>query len=103
MTEAYGNWVKDQGNMAPNGVTLVSKSEIHVSWIIGKMANGMTAIEARQYMFDYVTGENRPAHINGVLATEPRQYPTLGDWHTRIKGVYTGSGVIAKNTWYIKV
>jgi hypothetical protein len=60
----------------------------------GALEDGYTVHEARMFLFDAYKGSNRPESATDLMHV-------WGDFHTRLKGVYSGSNYpLVQTAWW---
>ncbi len=112
----YGGWTVDQAVWTWNGYTRLVMTQNDVWHVFSRMKNGKTAWKARYEFLLQMNSPsatvNRPVDIipwddpGGESGTYRRvlyenDCPIWGDWHTKIKNVYTGhSGPVLPPGWY---
>jgi hypothetical protein len=112
----YGGWTRDQAVWTWNGWTRLIMTQNHVWHVFGRMKDGKTAWKARRdflLQMNHPSGDlNRPVDI--IPWDDPLEdqgtfrrvlyesdCPIWGDWHTKIKDVYTGhSGPVLYPGWF---
>ncbi|MGE0001207.1 MAG: hypothetical protein AB7F50_11315 [Fimbriimonadaceae bacterium] len=107
-SNAYGDPpARNQAVFGYNGYTLVDESENSAWHMFSRMAGGATAHKARGgFIIAQLQGHPRAVQIgptvNGPFSRvdEIADCPLLGDFHTRIRFVYTGSSLLPSTLWY---
>lgn len=105
---AYGDPpARNQAVFGYNGYTLIHESENSAWHIFDRMRSGATAHRARgEMIMAQLQNDPRSVQIgptaNGPFARvdEISDCPILGDFHTRIKFVYTGNSLLPSTLWY---
>lgn len=98
---------RNQAVFGYNGYTLVDESENSAWHIFSRMAGGATAHKARgEFVFAQLQHHPRIVQI-GPTVTGPfsrvdsiADCPILGDFHARIRFVYTGNSLLPTTLWF---